>query len=154
MTDSNQNELDEVEELLGRKTKIPAVAGIQSLKQAALNLMNSNALKNDSLGELYARAYAQECLHGLMQMARDELIDPKVRRQAYFDVYTIGYGKPASVIKAPGEVGPNMTIDGEIAKAGEAAQTLNMLSQYAAIPPDQWPESLRIAAGLETGDED
>jgi len=151
---TNSNEIDEVEELLGRKALTPSTDSVQALKQAALNLMNQGALKNDNLGELYARAYAQEALHGLMQIARDTLVDPKVRRQAYFDVYTIGYGKPASVIKVPGDLGPNMTIDGEIAKAGEAAQALNMLSQYASIPPDQWPEELKKAAGLDAGDGD
>ena len=151
---SNDNEIDEVEELLGRKSSAPALVQADALKQAALNLMNSSALKNDNLGELYARAYAQEALHGLMQLARDATIDPKVRRQAYFDVYTIGYGKPASVIKVPGDLGPNMTIDHEISKAGESAQALNLLSQYANVSPENWPDELKRAAGLDTGDGD
>jgi len=151
---SNGNEIDEVEELLGRKASVPALAQPEVLKQAALNLMNSSALKNDNLGELYARAYAQECLHGMMQIARDLQVDPKVRHQAYLSVYQTAYGKPASVVKVPGDLGPNMTIDHEISKASESAQTLNQLSLYASVPPDQWPESLRIAAGLDTGDGD
>jgi len=152
MTDSN--EIDEVEELLGRKPQVPAVSSIQSLKTAALNLMNQGALKNDNLGELYARAYAQECLHGMMQIARDAQVDPKVRHQAYLSVYQTAYGKPASVVKVPGDLGENLTIDGEIAKAGESAQALNQLSQYASIPPDEWPSALKIAAGLDPGDGD
>jgi len=151
---SNDNEIDEVEELLGRKAVAPTTDTVQALKQAALSLMNNHALKNDNLGELYARAYAQECLHGMMQIARDQTIDPKVRQKAYLDVYQISYGRPATVIKMPGDLAPHVTIDGEIAKAGEAAQALNLLSQYANVSPENWPSELKIAAGLEPGDGD
>lgn len=143
----NINDMDEALSIDGGK-KGPPVSAAEALRRAASQLLTNPALQKDNLGELYARAYAQEALHGMMEIARDMTIDAKVRHQAYFDVYTIAYGKPASVVKSNNDVGSNTVIDGEIAKASLAGQTLNLLAEYASVPPEDWPDELKKAAGL------
>ena len=121
----------------------------EALRRATESLRSHPALLKDNLGELYARAYAQECLQGMMNIARDMTIDPKIRHQAYLDVYQSAYGRPAAMVKAPAELGPNLTIDGEIAKAQDASIALNLLAEYAATPPELWPEELRKMLNIE-----
>lgn len=122
-------------------------------KQAIENLLLNPALRRDNLGELYARAFFQEALHGIMDIARDPEVDPDVRRKAYLDVAHIAYGKPASVLRVPGDAQQNPIIDGEIEKAGAAAQGLSVLQHYAHLPPEEWPEDVRKAVDSQSDPE-
>lgn len=156
MASSNNRQLIEISELEGKPTSLSAqkIAQADAVRRAASVLLNDPNLRKDNLGELLARTYAQEALQGIMQIARDATVDPSIRHKAYLDVFHIAYGRPAAVIRSQGESNAHITIDHDIAAAGEAAENLNLLAEYASVPPEEWPEELRKAAGLtiEAGD--
>jgi len=130
---------------MSRQVEIKSIA---ASRQAFSILLSDPALRQTNLGELYAKRFAKECLDGMMEIARDSSLDPSVRHKAYFDVWTICYGRPGSIIKTPGEVAVPPTIDSDIDRAGEAAEALSRLEAYAAIPAEQWPEELKRATGV------
>ncbi len=121
---------------------------VQAARQALSILTSDPALRRDSLGELMARQYAKECLEGMMEIARDTGNDASVRHKAYYDIWTIGYGRPAAIVRAGSEGTLPPTIDADIDRAGEAAAALAKLETYAHLPPEQWPEDLQRATGI------
>lgn len=115
----------------------------QKARDALETLLQNPALRRDNLGELYARAFFQEAIHGIMEIARDIEVDPDVRRKAYLDVAHIAYGKPASILRMPGDAQQNPIIDGEIEQATEAAQSLALIQSCSNLPLEEWPEEVR-----------
>jgi hypothetical protein len=129
-------------------------SSVAASRQALALLLSDPALRRENLGELLARRYAKEALEGMMEIARDQSVEAGVRHRAYYDVFTLGYGKPASVVRNPGETALPPTIDADIDRAGEAAAALSQMEAYAAVPPEEWPEELRRATGMLRSKED
>lgn len=126
-------------------------AQIKALLQEA-----SSALRQDNLGELYARRYFKSCIDGIMAIAENDGVDPEVRRKAFMDVYAIAFGRPATVIRVPGDSHVPPTIDSDVRQAVAAAEVLGLAASYASTPPEDWPTHVREAldkageAGLGT----
>lgn len=118
----------------------------KTLRAAQSALLGTDALRRPELGEMLARRYGTGCLEIIWQIANDASVDPAIRLSAARNLWEMGYGRPATVIRVPNmESAPGL--DMEIAKAESASAALGELEEWGSKPPDEWPEHVRLLSG-------
>jgi len=140
---------------MGRRTLDTKIDPKEARLAVAKHLRSLSARSGVNFLQFYAQQYEEEMLDMLVGFSRDMTLTATLRRQCMLDVLLFARGaiKPWIHVgdtvdpAAPGAVAN--TVGEEIQAARLMTDIKTKLDEYvrAGIPPEQWPEDVREAAG-------
>lgn len=122
--------------------------------KALATLTLRELLRGHDISEFQAQQHAADMVNFLAAVALDVTQDIGVRRQCANDVLNRAYGTPAT--KARVEITDTSTRGQSGATIGEEIEAIRMTTMLQEqineltmrnIPPEAWPEDVRLAAG-------